>query len=67
MLGIAVLLFNMPVLDKRKGDDILSLLPASKRTRQEVVFSSREKAILESGINVSISSTFLFALKTDIS
>ncbi|XP_032667423.1 U5 small nuclear ribonucleoprotein 40 kDa protein [Odontomachus brunneus] len=41
----------MPVLDKRKGDDILSLLPASKRTRQEVVFSSRERAILESGVN----------------
>jgi len=38
----------MPVLDKRKGDDILALVPASKRTKNEVVFSSREKAVVQS-------------------
>lgn len=44
----------MPILDKRKGDDILALVPASKRTKTEVVFSSREKAIVQS---VSITSS----------
>ncbi|KAL7288788.1 hypothetical protein TKK_0016767 [Trichogramma kaykai] len=39
----------MPIADKRKGDDILSLVPASKKTRNEVVFSSREKAVVQSG------------------
>ncbi|XP_011340428.1 U5 small nuclear ribonucleoprotein 40 kDa protein isoform X2 [Ooceraea biroi] len=38
----------MPILDKRKGDDILALVPASKRTKTEVVFSSREKAVVQS-------------------
>jgi Prp8 binding protein len=38
----------MPILDKRKGDDILSLVPASKKTKNEVVFSSREKAVIQS-------------------
>lgn len=37
----------MPMADKRKGDDILSLVPASKKTRNEVVFSSREKAVVQ--------------------
>lgn len=37
----------MPILDKRKGDDILALVPASKRTKNEVVFSSREKAVVQ--------------------
>lgn len=40
-------LFIMPILDKRKGDDILALVPASKRTKNEVVFSSREKAVVQ--------------------
>lgn len=44
----------MPILDKRKGDDILALVPASKRTKNEVVFSSREKAVVQS---VSITSS----------
>lgn len=35
----------MPIADKRKGDDILTLVPASKKTKNEVVFSSREKAV----------------------
>ena len=43
----------MPILDKRKGDDILALVPASKKTKTEVVFSSREKAVVQ-----SVSSTF---------
>lgn len=38
----------MPILDKRKGDEILALVPASKRTKNEVVFSSREKAVIQS-------------------
>ena len=42
----------MPILDKRKGgDDILSLVPASKKTKNEVVFSSREKAVVQSVSN----------------
>lgn len=44
----------MPILDKRKGDDILALVPASKRTKNEVVFSSREKAVVQ---NVRLTST----------
>lgn len=43
--------------DKRKGDDILSLVPASKKTRNEVVFSSREKAVVQQQ-TVSITSIF---------
>lgn len=39
---------KMPIQDKRKGDDILSLVPASKKTKNEVVFSSREKAVIQS-------------------
>ena len=46
----------MPILDKRKGDDILSLVPASKKTKNEVVFSSREKALIQS---VSLTSKFI--------
>lgn len=42
----------MPILDKRKGDDILALVPASKRTKNEVVFSSREKAVVQSVSNL---------------
>lgn len=42
----------MPVIDKRKGDDILALVPASKRTKNEVVFSSREKAVIQS-VNIT--------------
>ena len=40
-------------LEKRKGDEILALVPASKKTKTEVVFSSREKAVIQS---VSITS-----------
>lgn len=38
----------MPAVEKRKCDDILALVPASKRTKNEVVFSSREKAVIQS-------------------
>lgn len=38
----------MSILDKRKGDDILALVPASKKTKTEIVFSSREKAVIQS-------------------
>lgn len=41
----------MPFGDKRKGDDILSLVPASKKTKTEIVFSSREKAVIQN-VNV---------------
>lgn len=47
----------MPILDKRKGDDILALVPASKRTKNEVVFSSREKAVVQSVSLISASYT----------
>lgn len=57
MFGIVIISFNMPILDKRKGDDILALVPASKRTKNEVVFSSREKAVVQS---VSITLKFSF-------
>ena len=46
----------MPILDKRKGDNILSLVPASKKPKNEVVFSSREKALIQS---VSLTSKFI--------
>lgn len=49
----------MPTADKRKGDDILALVPASKRTKNEVVFSSREKAVIQS---VSTCNFFIFFL-----
>lgn len=47
----------MPILDKRKGDDILALVPASKRTKNEVVFSSREKAVVQS-VSYNLASLF---------
>jgi len=46
----------MPILDKRKGDDILALVPASKRTKTEVVFSSREN--LQYFCNISANIVF---------
>lgn len=54
----------MPILDKRKGDDILALVPASKRTKNEVVFSSREKAVVQSVSHnlASLFSTLILAL-----
>jgi len=48
----------MPILDKRKGDDILALVPASKRTKNEVVFSSREKAVVQS-VSITLSMCLL--------
>lgn len=46
----------MPTADKRKRDDMLSLVPASKRTKNEVVFSSREKAVVQ---NVSVTLIYI--------
>ncbi|KAF7990258.1 hypothetical protein HCN44_000063 [Aphidius gifuensis] len=40
----------MPTSDKRKRDDVLALVPASKRTKNEVAVSSnRDKAVIQSG------------------